>query len=134
MSLTHLNSDTLRPLVKLIGRKEFLFAELAKIDSQVSSILSCKPLPSGKRVGRPSKKTPVAKVTVAKPAKNRGGGLKGKILSALKAAEDEGVKVVDLAKKLKVKGTSLHVSFGTTGKKNPAIKKVGKGHYKLVGK
>jgi len=31
-----------------------------------------------------------------------------------------------------VNGTNLHVWFATTGKKNPAIKKVGKGHYKLA--
>lgn len=32
------------------------------------------------------------------------------------------------------KGTSIHVWFGTTGKKNQAIKKIGKGHYRLQGK
>jgi hypothetical protein len=47
---------------------------------------------------------------------------------------DAGVKVADLAKTLKVKGTNLHVWFATTGKKNPGIKKAGKGHYKLAGK
>jgi hypothetical protein len=41
------------------------------------------------------------------------------------------VKVVELAKKIGVKGTNLHIWFATTGKKNPAIKKVGKGHYQL---
>jgi hypothetical protein len=41
------------------------------------------------------------------------------------------VKVADLAEKLRVKRTKLHVWFGTTGKKNKAIKKVGKGHYCL---
>lgn len=53
------------------------------------------------------------------------------VLSALDAAGDAGVKVADLAEKLRVKGTNLHVWFGTTGKKNKAIKKVGKGHYRL---
>jgi len=43
------------------------------------------------------------------------------------------IKVSDLAEKLRVKGTNLHVWFGTTGKKNKAIKKVGKGHYRLHG-
>ena len=42
--------------------------------------------------------------------------------------------VREMAKTLKVKGVNLQVWFATTGKKNPAIKKAGKGHYKLVGK
>jgi len=33
-----------------------------------------------------------------------------------------------------VKRTNLHFWFGTTGKKNKAIKKVGKGHYRLQAK
>jgi hypothetical protein len=41
------------------------------------------------------------------------------------------VKVAELAKTLKVKGPNIHVWFATTGKKNKAIKKVGKGHYQL---
>jgi len=45
---------------------------------------------------------------------------------------DGGVKVADLAKNLKVKGNHLHVWFATTGKKNPAIKKVEKGYYNLA--
>jgi mannose-6-phosphate isomerase-like protein (cupin superfamily) len=32
---------------------------------------------------------------------------------------------------LKENVLNLHVWFATTGKKNPAIKKAGKGHYKL---
>jgi hypothetical protein len=63
-----------------------------------------------------------------------GGGLGAKVLKALEGAGEAGVKVADLAKTLKVKGVNLHVWFATIGKKNKAIKKVGKGHYKLVGK
>ena len=62
------------------------------------------------------------------------GGLGAKVLKALESAGDAGVKVTELANALKVKAGNLHVWFATTGKKNPAIKKAGKGHYKLVGK
>lgn len=57
-----------------------------------------------------------------------------KVLKALETAGEAGIKVAELAKTLKVKGVNLHVWFATTGKKNKAIKKVGKGHYKLQGK
>ena len=59
------------------------------------------------------------------------GGLGKKVLKALEAAGDAGVKVAELAKTLKVKGPNIHVWFATTGKKNKGIKKIGTGHYQL---
>ena len=50
-----------------------------------------------------------------------------------KLVDDAGVKVTELANTLKAKAANLHVWFATTGK-TPAIKKAGKGHYKLVKK
>ena len=140
MSLSSFTSTSLKSLSKLIEKKESLVAEIAKIEAAVASLLTGKPAKAPvKRRGRPAKK--VAAVKKSAPAKKAPktvkkrasrGGLGAKVLKALEAAGDAGVKVADLAKSLKVNGTNLHVWFATTGKKNPAIKKVGKGHYKLA--
>jgi len=140
MSLSSFTSTSLKSLSKLIEKKESLVAEIAKIEAAVASLLTGKPAKAPvKRRGRPAKK--VAAVKKSAPAKKAPktvkkrasrGGLGAKVLKALEAAGDAGVKVADLAKTLKIKGTNLHVWFATTGKKNPKIKKVGKGHYRLT--
>ena len=145
MSLSSFTSTALKSLAKLIGKKDSLVAEIKKIEAEIASVLTGKPpkaaKTSGKRRSRPAKKVAaVKKSTPAKKSPKFGkkravrGGLGVKILKALETAGDAGVKVADLAKSLKVKGTNLHVWFATTGKKNAGIKKMGKGHYKLAGK
>ena len=59
------------------------------------------------------------------------GELAARILSTLKAAGKEGMKVRDLSDKLGVKYKNLFIWFATTGKKNKGIKKVGEAHYRL---
>lgn len=149
MSISTFTSASLRSLVKLTDKKDSLLAQISKIESELSSFLIGKPALVKKGKGRPAKKVsavkkapkekkaakaPKANKKVVKSAPSKRGprgGLGKKIVSALEAAGDEGVKVVDLAKKLKAKAGNLHVWFATTAKKNLAIKKVGKGHYKL---
>ncbi len=137
MNSSDLTTQTLKSLVKLTYKKEKLFKEIEKIEAQLGALFTGKaPKVSGKRRGRPakqgvkaSKKAP--KATGVKPKRSPRGSLGKKILKALDSAGDAGVKVVELSKKIGVKGTNLHIWFATTGKKNPAIKKVGKGHYQL---
>jgi hypothetical protein len=128
--LSSLTSSALNQLSTLVDKKESLVKEIERLESQMASIISGKPVRAVKgKPGRPSTKTTK---TAKKPVKRGSrGNLGTKVLSALEAAGDAGVKVADLAEKLRVKGTNLHVWFGTTGKKNKAIKKVGKGHYRL---
>ena len=145
MSLSSFTSASLKTLSKLVDKKDSLVAEIKKIESEIASVLTGKPAKptktSGKRRGRPAKKGAAGKKVVTakkapKAVKKRAarGSIGEKVLKALESAGDAGVKVTELAKTLNVKGTNLHVWFATTGKKNPAIKKAGKGHYKLVGK
>jgi len=142
MSLSSFTSTSLKSLSKLIDKKDILLSQIAKLEAEIAAVLTGKPVKEkGKRPGRPVKKGVVAKKSVPvkkapKAGKKRSapGGLGAKILEALEAAGDAGVKVADLAKNLKVKGTNLHVWFATTGKKNSEIKKVDKGHYKLLKK
>jgi len=145
MSLSHFTSTSLKSLSKLIGKKDILLSQIKKIEAEIAAVITGKTgkaaKTSGKRRGRPAKKgAAVKKVVAAKNATKATnkraprGSVGEKILKALETAGDAGVKVTELAKSLKVKAGNLHVWFATTGKKNPAIKKAGKGHYKLAGK
>lgn len=131
MTLTNLNSSSLRSLIKLTERKEALVLEIAKIDAQLTSLISGKAVPIVKRRGRPAKSVAPAKKKTGKRAKR--GALKTKILAALKAAGDEGMKVPALSKKIGVKSQNVHVWFSSTGKNLPEIKRIGKGHFKFQG-
>jgi hypothetical protein len=146
MSLTNISSSSLKSLIKLTERKESLVREIEKIEAQLSSLLGGKAVRStGKRRGRPAKGKvgrPAKAKKAGRPAKKARstgkraprGQIKKKILAALKAAGDAGLKVTDLSKKIGVKNANVHVWFSSTGKKLPEIKRVGKGHFKLVEK
>lgn len=143
MKLTNISSLSLKNLIKLTERKESLLREIEKIEAQLSSLLTGKAVrATGKRRGRPAKKKagrPAKAKKAGRPAKKAGrpskraprGQIKKKILAALKAAGDAGMKVTDLSKKIGVKNANVHVWFSSTGSKLPEIKKVGKGHYKI---
>ena len=137
MNLSHLTSDTLKSLFKLTEKRDEFIKEVEKIESQLIGLISVKSQATGgKRRGRPAKRGAKAVKKAPKVPKSgaiRGprGGLGKKVLKALEAAGDAGVKVAELAKTLKVKGPNIHVWFATTGKKNKSIKRVGKGHYRL---
>lgn len=133
MNLTNINTSALRSLIKLTERKESLSREIQKIESQLSSLLTGKPVrATGKRRG-PSAKTGSAAGKAGSRSAKRAprGALKKKIFSALRAAGDAGIKVPDLSKKIGVKSQNIHVWFSSTGKKLPEIKRIGKGHFKL---
>jgi hypothetical protein len=153
MSIINLDTATLRSLIKLTDRKDSFLAKIAKIESDLAALISGKPVRKsgagvrkskagirkskvGKQPGRPSKKASLIKVksaatSVKLPARV---GLKEKILTALRAAGDEGLKVPELSKKIGAKSSNVHVWFSSTGKKLPEIKKIGKGHFRYLEK
>lgn len=135
MNLTNISSTALKNLIKLTQRKEGLVREIEKIEQQLASLITGKAVrATGKRRGRPAKKGgAVKKKAGARGTAKRAprGAIKKKIIAALKAAGDAGMKVTDLSKKIGVKNANVHVWFSSTGSKLPEIKKVGKGHYKL---
>lgn len=61
------------------------------------------------------------------------GELKARILDALAAAGNEGIRVRDLAATIGSKASALHSWFQFARKTVPAIRKAGKGRYRLVG-
>ena len=60
---------------------------------------------------------------------SRRGGLKERIIRALRAAEDNGLTVKDLAGKLRKSYGSINVWFHTTGKRVKEVKKVAPGKF-----
>lgn len=66
--------------------------------------------------------------------KRRGRGtLKETIMGALASAGSAGVRVKDLAVALGTKPVNIHSWFHSTSKRNPDIKKISGGHYRLEG-
>src|SRR4051812_20008125 len=117
----------LKELIQLEEKRASLHAQLAALDSQLSS-LKKELLGSGSTSGI---KTVLAKTAPAKVAKaaapaRKGkkagraqrGGLAERILGELKAAGSKGIHVSDVAEKLGVGRGNISVWFATTGKKN----------------
>jgi hypothetical protein len=83
----------------------------------------------------------LSRATLAPSARNRRGrrrtprgALKEQIMTALEQAGAAGVYVKDLAADLATKPVNIHSWFHSTTKRNPAIKKISGGHYRLVQK
>ncbi len=132
MTLTNINSSALRSLIKLAERKESLLLEIKKIEVQLASLITGKAPAAGKRRGRPAKKAAGIRKSPRRSAKRSPrGALKKKIVAALRAAGDAGLKVPELSKKIGAKSQNVHVWLSSTGKKLPEIERIGKGHFKL---
>ena len=123
-------SSALRKLVALSERKEDLMARVQEIDREMLRIQ--------RQFESTGRATSPAPVTVTRPAlkirrKQVGRGeLKGKIISALRAAGKAGLTVGDLSKKLRVKRANLYVWFNGTGRNVREIKKIGPATYRFV--
>ena len=61
------------------------------------------------------------------------GALKDRIMAALEAAGNAGVRVKDLAQAIGTKPVNVHSWFHSSMKRYPAIKKIEGGHYRLEG-
>jgi hypothetical protein len=95
--------------------KDALFSESAPAGT--TSVTSA---PAGRKAGRVAKSTPR-------------GALKDRIVAALEAAGNGGVRVKELAVALGTKPVNVHSWFHSSMKRYPAIKKIEGGHYRLEG-
>lgn len=128
MSTSHLTAQFLRQLSKLAERKDKLGREIAKIDAKLASLISGGAAAAApKKKGRKATKKSGKKAAKRTAKRGKRGALGKKVLAALEAAGPAGIRVAELADKLGVKATNLHVWFGTTGKKH--AKRVGRGQY-----
>jgi len=125
MDISLITSQSLRSLISLTEKKDELLRGLDEIHAEIARTLrggavsvvevmefvtTPKPTPAA-----PAK---IAKATLVAPKANKGrsGGLKGKILALLDAAGADGLRVKDIAEKLKTKPPRISVWFSTTGK------------------
>ena len=110
MNLSSLSSNDLKQIAKLLDQREKLQAQVDKINSKIEAFGS-----GG---------------TGRKPAKKR-GALKETIISTLKAAGKEGLKVREIADIIGAKPVNIHAWFNSTGKKVEGIKKLKTGKYQM---
>ena len=127
MSLSNLSSAQLAHLIGLVKEKESLQSKLDHVNAELQALESGKPAPKkrGRKPGRPAG----VKIAATLKTSRRGKRLKAPLLKALSAAGPSGIKVKDLAAKLKVKPGNIFSWFYTTGKKISGIKKVGEAKY-----
>jgi hypothetical protein len=129
--LRNIPSAILRKLVVLSERKDALMSRIQDIEQDMLRLQ--------RRVesaeGRDDKST---QLTITRPGVRKvrrqqtgRGELKQKIVSALRSAGKQGITIANLSKKLRVKRANLYVWFNGTGRKIPAIKKVGPAKYRL---
>lgn len=135
MDIKLLNRQNLRPLLKLLDKRDKLQEMLDKVHAQIEAAFhGAAAAPAAKaRRGRKPKTAAVprvAKVGAGKRAPR--GSIKKKILAELKAAGAAGASAKELAAKLKVPNQNIHVWFNSTGNKMKEIKKVGRGHWVLT--
>jgi len=139
MSL-NLSTDTLRSILSLSEKRDALLAELQNVETEISKVLgggvAAKAATLGHETGHgrtaagSSPKVPTARRS--EPAKRgKRGAVKELILAGLKEAGEAGIAVRHLAAKLGIKPGSVHVWFGTTGKKSGLTEALGKGVYRL---
>lgn len=90
----------------------------------------------GKAAGPKAPATAAPKAAKAPKGKKRRGAKRGQltsdILAGLTEAGSGGISVADLAAKLGANYKNIYIWFATTGKKNPAVKKLGPAKYKLA--
>ena len=126
MNVSNLNSLTLQNLVPLTKKKEVLLAQLARIESEITGVLS------GKKTGRigGAKPSPVTPKTQVRPG--RKGGIKSKMIALLEKAGPAGLSAKEISAKLKIPNQHVHVWFSTTGKKLPGLTKPARGVWALT--
>ena len=129
MALFNLSSAQLARLIGLVKEKESLQTKLDHVIAALKSLETGSPLPKkrGRKPGRPAGS--VSKKTSKGRKSKRGKRLKQPLLKALAAAGPSGIKVKDLAAKLKVKPGNIFSWFYTTGKKIKGIHKIGEAKY-----
>lgn len=132
MSL-NISTESLRSLIALVEKREKLTAELEAIEKQIVAAIGGQ-TPVVKTVSsRKIRGGELGNARSVKVPKKRGkrGAIKELILAGLKEAGDAGIAVRHLAAKLGIKPGSVHVWFGTTGKKSGLTEALGKGVYRL---
>ncbi|MDB6154322.1 MAG: hypothetical protein JWL90_2775 [Chthoniobacteraceae bacterium] len=135
--------ERLKEMLSLEERRESLEQELGELSeqltalkSQISGGLSSAPAAAAAPAAVKGRASSGAATAASAKATGRrrtfgSGLLKDKVMNALTAAGAEGVHVKELAAALNTKPVNIHSWFHSNIKRNPAIKKLTGGHYRL---
>ena len=143
MDITLLTSTDVQHIVRLVERKEQLLAQVAEIDTTLTSLGLGnqravtpveKPAPARRKRQRrataPAITNPKPMVEVTTPGKRTPrGALKAAIVDLLKEAGGAGLSTAEIAGKLGANPKGTYVWFYKTGKTVPEIKQIGPGRY-----
>lgn len=143
MDLSHVSVPALKQALALVEKRESILSELKKVEAALTGIggalptrvlreVVAKKAPPAPAPAKPSKASKVERVAANAPKTEpvvKRGALGERVISILKAAGANSVAVTDIAAALAVPAANLHVWFSTAGKKNSAIRKVGRGTY-----
>lgn len=115
------STATLRSLLALSEKRDFIIAELRQIDAKIGAALQ----------GAPTAEKAKAQPRVGKVNIGRRGAVKEMIVAGLREAGEAGIAVQHLAEKIGLKPQNIHAWLQTTGKKNNLVKAVSRGVYRL---
>jgi hypothetical protein len=118
MQITHLTLADIRPLQRLLKKKQALQTKMDQLDRMIERIGS-------------SNSRGVTGVS-GEGTLSRHGALKAGITEALQKAGKQGLHIKELASNLGVKEPNIRVWFYSTGRKIKNIKKVGRARYGWV--
>lgn len=116
--LTQLTLATLKPLEKILRKKNALLNKVRTLDRQLESL--------GGSIG--------GMTSGSQGGPNRHGALKEKIIHALQKAGKQGLHIKELAQQVDTKVPNVRVWFHSTGKKlRNEIKQIGRATYAWTG-
>ena len=122
--------DRLRKMVVLEEKRARLHLDLAGVIEQMTALKERLFDDISTRIEAAARPTSTG-TGRGRRGKARRGALKEKIMAALEAAGNAGVHVKDIAAELATKPVNIHSWFHSTSKRNPAIRKISGGHYRL---
>lgn len=129
---SNLTSHSLRKLTRIVERRDNLLEELQKINTQIAEILGNQATaPANFTKGLSSnKKDQTTSTKSAKSGKRtRRSDLREVVITILKTAGPEGMRVKDIAKQIQMKSQNLSVWFSSTGLKIPGVYRIERGVY-----
>lgn len=126
-------AETRYPVVKRVAPATYRLVGNAPAPKAAKAIKPVKPAKAAKQPGPKPAKAPKVKAAKASKGGNRRGALQARIIDALKAAGTNGETVKSLSARFKMPYRNIQVWFATTGKRNPAVKKVGPATYQFAG-
>ena len=123
--------ERLRKMVALEEKRARLHLDLAGVIEQMAALKDRLFDDISTRMSAATRPASTPSGRGARRGKARRGALKEKIMAALEAAGSAGVHVKDIAAELATKPVNIHSWFHSTSKRNPAIRKISGGHYRL---